>query len=127
MEMASILYLPSENELERRFRKLLGFAAPKKKFGICHTVGELSERLRKPHSNVRLAVLFTLNRQEIMDILALGDLMADVKIILILPDDDRDTLMKAHTLRPRYVTCADCDPIDIVTVFKRMIDLYDVS
>jgi hypothetical protein len=118
--MASILYLPSENELERRFRKLLGFAAPKKKIGICHTV-------RKPHSNVRLAVLFTLNRQEIMDILALGDLMADVKIILILPDDDRDTLMKAHTLRPKYVTCADCDPIDIVTVFKRMIDLYDVS
>jgi hypothetical protein len=100
---------------------------PKKKFELCRTVGELSERLRKPHSNVRVAVLFTLSREEIVEVLSLGDLMADVKSILILPDDDRDTLMKAHTLRPRYVTCADCDPIDIVTVFKKMIDLYDVA
>ena len=125
--MASILYLPSENELERRFRKLLGFAAPKRKFEIFRTAGELSEKLRKPHSNIRVAVLFTLSHEEIMGILPLGDLMVNVKSILILPDDDRDTLVKAHTLRPRYVTCADCDPIDIVTVFKRMIDLYDVA
>jgi hypothetical protein len=126
MGMASILYLPSENDLEHRFRKLLRFAAPKKKFEICRTVGELSNKLRDPHSNVKVAVLFTLSREEIMGILSLGDLMADVKSILILPDDDKDTIMKAHTLRPRYVTCADCDPIDIVTVFKRMIELYDV-
>jgi hypothetical protein len=68
---------------------LLSFAAPKKNFSICRTVGELSDRLRKPHSNVRVAVLFTLSRREIMEILSLGDLMADVKSILILPDDDR--------------------------------------
>lgn len=125
--MASLLYLPSKNELERRFRRLLGIAIPKKRFEICRTVGELSTWLRKPHSNVRVAVLFTLSQEEITGVLSLGDLMADVKCILILPDDDKETLMKAHTLRPRYVTCADCDPIDIVTVFKRMIDLYDVA
>jgi hypothetical protein len=72
-----------------RFQKLLGFAVPKKKLEICRTVGELSVQLRKPHSNVRVAILFTLSREEITGVLSLGDLMADVKSIRILPDDDR--------------------------------------
>jgi hypothetical protein len=127
LKMAPIVYIPSENGLERRFRTLLEMAVSNKKFEICRSIGELSAKLIIPFSSVKVAVFFALSREEIMGILSLGDLMADVKSILILPDDDRDTIMKAHTLRPRYVTCADCDPIDIVTVFKRMIDLYDVS
>ena len=33
---------------------------------------------------------------EIMRILSLGDLIADVKSIIILADDNGDTIMKAH-------------------------------
>jgi hypothetical protein len=124
--MASILYIPSENGLEMRFRALLGFAAPKKKLGICRTLGELSKRLRKPRSNVRVAVLFALSQEEIMGILSLGDLMADVKSLLILADDSRETIMKAHTLRPHYITWVDTDFRHIVSVFGKMIELYDV-
>jgi hypothetical protein len=101
-------------------------ALPKKKFEICHSTGELSTRLRKPRSNVKVAVLFALSREEIIRILSLGDLMADVKSILILADDDRDTIMKAHTLRPRYVTWVDTDFRHIVNVLRNMVALYDV-
>jgi hypothetical protein len=124
--VASILYLPSENGLQRRFLALLKMAFPKKKFEICRSTGELSARLREPHSNVRVAVLFALDREEIMRILSLGDLMADVKSILVLADDDRDTIMKAHTLRPRYVTWVDTDFRHIVNVLRNMVALYDV-
>ena len=124
--MASILYLPSENGLERRFLALLKMSLPKKKFEICHSTGELSARLRTPHSNVKVAVLFALSREEIMRILSFGDLIADVKSILILADDDRDTIMKAHTLRPRYVTWVDSDFKHIVNVLRNMVALYDV-
>jgi hypothetical protein len=124
--VASILYLPSVNGLERRFLALLEMELPKKKFEICHSIGELSTRLRKPRSSVRVAVLFALNQEEIMRILSLGDLMADVKSILVLADDDRDTIMKAHTLRPRYVTWVDSDFKHIVNVLRNMVALYDV-
>jgi hypothetical protein len=125
--MSSVLYLPSENGLEHRFRTLLGTEVPEKKFEICHCIGELSLKLIMPPSNVKVAVLFALTQFDIMGILSLGNLMADVKSILILADDDRDTIMKAHTLRPRYITWLDSDFRNIVNVLKKMIELYDVS
>lgn len=124
--MASIIYIPSENGLERRFLALLETAIPNKKFEICHSIEELSARLVMPLSNVKVAVLFAITRTEITKIYSLGDLMAGVKSILILADDDRDTIIKAHTLRPRYITWLDSDFNYVVDVLKRMINLYDV-
>ena len=126
MEMASIVYTPSINELERRFLALLEMAIPRKRFEVCYSIGELSTRLGMPLSNVKVAVFFAVTQTEITRILSLGDLMANVKSILVLSDEDKDTMIKAHTLRPRYVTWIDCDLIDVVTVTKRMVDLYDV-
>jgi hypothetical protein len=125
--MASIVYTPSMNELERRFLTLLEMAIPKKRFEVCYSIGELSTRLGMPSSNVKVAVFFAVTRKEINRILPVCDLIADVKTILVLSDldEDKETMMKAHLLRPRYVTWADCDLIDIVTVTKRMVDLYD--
>lgn len=124
--MASVLYIPAGNGLEGRFGALLGMAAPKEGFEIFRSLGELSARLRQLCSNVRVAVLFAISRKELMGILSLGDLMADVKSILVLADDDRDTIMKAHTLRPRYVTWIDTDLRHIVSVLRNMVDRYDV-
>jgi hypothetical protein len=126
MEMASIIYIPSENDLGRRFLALLETAIPEKKFEICHSIGELSARLGMPFSNVKVAVLFALSRAEIMRVLSLGDLMADVKSIVVLADDDKDTVMKAHTLRPRYITWLDSDFSNVVSVLRNMVALYDV-
>ena len=127
MEMASIIYIPSENDLAHRFLALLETAIPKKNFEICHSIRELSARLSRPFSNVKVAVLFAVTRTEIMQILSLGDLMADVKSIIILADDDRDTMMKAHTLRPRYITWLDSDFSNVVSVLRNMVALYDVT
>jgi hypothetical protein len=57
-------------------------AIPQKKFEICRSIGELSARSGMPLSNVKVAALFALTREEITRILSLGDLMADVKSIL---------------------------------------------
>jgi hypothetical protein len=124
--MASIIYLPVNNGLEERFGALLGIAASEKEMQICRSLGELSEMLREPRSNVTVAVLFAVNREDIKGILSLGDLMADVKSILILADEDQDTMVSVHKLRPRYVTWTDCDPMDIFTVLKRIVALYDL-
>ena len=55
----------------------------------------------------------------------MGDLLQELKLVLILPDDDQDTIVKAHTLRPRYLSWVDQNFIDIGAVLRRMVDLYD--
>ena len=81
--MASILYLPAEYSQEERFRSLLEIAVPEKKFEIYRTFEELSRGLRETGSGVKVAILFAVNQAEITQILSLGDLLADVKIIQI--------------------------------------------
>ncbi len=123
--MASILYIPAGNGLEQCFRALLQITVPNKEFETYRSIGELAERLGRPPSNVKVAVLFAVNREEFMGILAIGDLMRDVKTILILADQDKDTIAKAHSLRPRYMTWLDAEFGNVPTVLKRMVDLYD--
>lgn len=123
--MASIIYIPTVNDLETRFCSLLEIALPHRKNEIFRSFEDFSRKLRKPFSNVRVAVLFAANGQEVARILSLGELLADVKMILILADKDHETMMKVHTLRPRYVTWTDGDLGEAVDVFKRMVGLYD--
>jgi hypothetical protein len=124
--MSSILYLPAENGVEERFSELIGMANRKKKIKVYRSLADLSAILHRPRSNVKVAVLFAANQEELTGILSLENLMGDVKVILILKDAEKDTIVKAHMLRPRYITWLDSDLSDIVTVFNRMIDLYDV-
>lgn len=125
--MASIFYIPTVNGWESRLCTLLEAALSHKKNEICRSFEDFSRRLHKPFSNVRVAVLVAANSEEITRILSLRELLADVKMIIILADKDNETLMKVHSLRPRYVTWMDCDLSELANVFKRMVGLYDVK
>jgi hypothetical protein len=124
MRMAWIIYLPSSNGLGERFSKLITTEVPARPIEMYRTFEDFSQRLRRP--GVRVAVLFAMTKRELAQVLSLGDFLADVKSIFVLADQDRDTMSKAHQLRPRYITWADRDPADVVAVLKKMIDLYDL-
>lgn len=123
--MASILYIPEKNGFEQCFLALLRITVPDKQFETFHSIGALAERLGKLPCNVKVAVLFAVTREEFAEILSLGDLMRDVKTILVLADQDKDTITKAHSLRPRYISWLDNEFGNVPTVLKRMVDLYD--
>ena len=53
--------------------------------------------------------------------LSLRKLLSDLRLILILPDRDRDTVMSAHALRPRFLTYADGNLDDIAAVLRKML------
>jgi len=44
-----------------------------------------------------------------------------MRIILILPDEDNETITMGHTLFPRFSTYADSDFKDVAAVLKKMI------
>jgi hypothetical protein len=61
------------------------------------------------------------SKGDLLDILTLQHLLRDVRIILILPDDDDDTLAKGHALRPRFLSYREEGFADIADVLSRMI------
>ncbi len=58
-----------------------------------------------------------------MDLLAIRDFLSDIRMIVVLKDQEKDTITKAHRLYPRYITYADSDFIDVGAVLTKMMFL----
>lgn len=125
MFMALMLYLPDAAEPGRQLYKIVRRAAEKRKVELYRSIGELSERPCRPVFDVNVVVLLAADREDLLEITSLGDLLKDMRIILVLPDHDRSTIAKGHLLRPRFMAWLDDDFAQVEIFLKKMISLYD--
>src|SRR5512144_149582 len=65
------------------------------------TIKALTERLRQSIHNREIAVLIAATEEELEIFFSLGDLLHNLKLILVLPDRGRRTIARGHALRPR--------------------------
>jgi len=58
----------------------------------------------------------------LLKILRIRDLLADVRIVLILPDRRKETIAAGYKLYPRFLTFMDSDPRELAAVLEKMIE-----
>jgi hypothetical protein len=121
--MGLILYLPGENESSASLLWIIKNAIPEHEIERYSSISELSERLRRPMPDVGVAVLYASSRSELMEIIYLGDLLRELKVVLVLPDSQPDILDKAYTLCPRFIAVAESDFKHLGVVLHKMLDL----
>lgn len=87
-----------------------------------NSVAHLSRRLCRPHvrRGETIGVLFAADRQDLANLLSIQDLLDDVRIILVLPDDKKETVSAGHRLRPRYISYAGGNFEDVAAVLNKM-------
>jgi hypothetical protein len=122
--MAVIFYLPAYEERGEELLNRMMVELPQQEVETYRCFPDLRWRLQCPFPDIRVAVLLCMSQADLQEIFSLGEFLQDLKIILVLPDDDTETIIKAHNLRPRYLSWLDNNFFDIVTVLKRMVDLY---
>jgi len=88
---------------------------------IARQMDQLIKILRQPINGVVAAIIFAENEHELHELIALQEQLQRIPFILILPDQEKDFVTKAHSLRPRYLAYADSDLSDVRDVFKRII------
>lgn len=118
-----IFYQPLENGIGNRLREILEAVVPQDHIEIHCTIDDLYERLQNPICHSKVAVIFAATKKDLSRILHLRDFLLDMKLILIMPDDNPDMMASAHTLRPRYITWSDSDFRDIAPVLRRLMVL----
>ncbi len=123
--MGVILYLPGNDDSSAALLRVIKTAIPDDEIEIYSSISELSERLHQSMLDVGVAVLHVASRAELMEIIYLGDLLKELKIVLVLPDNQPDTLDKAHILCPRFIVAAESDFKHLGSVLTKMVDLYD--
>ena len=123
--MSWLLYLSAENSHVERLLKTLDPLCVKSNVEICRSPQDFSRRLQRPFLDFRVMVLFIASKEALREILLLGDFLSDMKIILVLPDDEQDTRAQGFTLSPRFTTSMGNDFSNLGDVLKKMLDLYD--
>jgi hypothetical protein len=118
--MDLILYATAQNgghaELVARLQGIM----PMVSIILCDSTATLSQSLLRPLTEVLAVVLYVGQRKELSDLLSLGDLLHDTRVILILPDSASDLLLAGHALRPRFLTTAGEGFDGVVAVVEKI-------
>jgi hypothetical protein len=103
--MELFLYAPVSKETRERVARKLESVLPEDGLRVCSTIGNLCQNLRMPKQDLTIAVLVPANRGDLLELRSIRPMFRDVKILLVLPDTEEETIAMAHRFRPRYVTC----------------------
>jgi hypothetical protein len=105
----------------KRLQKVIESAVPMENIEVYRDIEELGERLRLPTSDLNISVFFTKSKTELFELFLIKKWLLNLRIILILPDGDNETITMGHKLFPRFLTYADSDFKDVKAVLSKMI------
>jgi hypothetical protein len=73
------------------------------------TIESLKNRLRRLPKGIDIAILIAKDREQLREFVSMKDFLDGVSIILILPDQDRETISQATKLYPSFISFIDSD------------------
>jgi hypothetical protein len=101
---------------------LINFLVPSEKIELSQTVNNLALKLRQPRVEPIITIVLATTPKELIDVLAIGELLQDTRLFLVLPDRTPETVARGHRLRPRFITYADNDIMESADVLKKIFE-----
>lgn len=117
----NIIFLSGfRSETRKRLQRVLEYLLPRDQIKYIRTIRALEETLRASLPNMMTTVILNVDKQKLASLLSIKDLLEDTNLILILGEKDEETVALGHRLRPRFITYADSDFLDIASVVMKM-------
>ena len=122
--MKVLLYLKKTDEGEKRLWPALNGVVPDESIEVFHRIQGLIQYLcsPRPADDLTIAVFLAADHEDLQQLIAIRDLIINVRIILVLPDRKNETIAEGHTLQPRFITYLDSDFAEIRSVMSKMIN-----
>lgn len=123
--MELIFYSPVPSGTEETLKGAIEARIPESgEMQTYRSLDALALRLRQPHDESVVAVLFPSTRNELWQLVSIENLLDSATILLILPDRQEDTIRTGHRLRPRFLTYVDGDVDEMSAVLERMLRTF---
>lgn len=119
-----ILYLPRQDKKVEDLLRRIEEAIPEETVEIFVDLNGLVGRLRRPRTEVSIVVLDIAGRAELMKMISIADLIEELRLVLVLPEDQPDILEKAHVLHPRFIVATEDDFQRLGGILKNMVERY---
>ncbi len=120
--MKLIFFAPLVDEGDRQINNLIDKFTAVSDLEIYRTIESLSDRLCQPQQDATVAVVIAVSRETLVDIITIKEFFSNIRLILVLPDRESDTVAKGHMLRPRFMTYADTDLGEVPAVIEKMLE-----
>ena len=116
-----LFYAREEDNASERLHNLISLLVPEKNIEISRSIKCLSQSLSHSITYNTLAVLLAASDENLQELLAICDLLSNIRIILILPDDKKETIAKGYRLYPRFISNITSDFKDVGAVMKNIL------
>ena len=77
-------------------------------------------RVRRPKEASSVALVYNPNAPDLRALAGLRELLRDVRVVLVLADQEEETIALAHRVRPTYIAYVDDGISGVVSVLKRL-------
>lgn len=116
-----LFYAAHKNHAVDALEQVLAMRLPPHSMLYCNSLDMLEKRLRRPRHNLSLVLLSIGDAIEMARLTELRPLLLDLRLLLVLPKRDDDTVAWAHQLAPRFIAYADNGLGSITAVLDKMI------
>jgi len=116
-----LLYFSDSETAGRKLLEAVYKRIPPEETEVHRDMKSLSDRFRRPRGELRVAVILCSSREELSQIVSLGPLISDLRILLLLPDRERETIARGHTLYPRFLSFVDESFEEVGAVLGKML------
>ena len=120
--MELIFYSARTDDFSSSLLDQVGSLIPVKNLVVCRNLKQLREALFRPAYELFAAILVAAGSQDLLNIVSMAEFLHSIRVILILPDRERDSILIGHALRPRFLTSSACNPNEIVAVARKMLE-----
>ena len=94
---------------------------PLESIGIFQTLESFYNRIRQGRTDITAAVVFASDRQDIIKLQGIRELISDMRMIMILPDAEEESVKMGHSYYPRYISFTDSTFEDVAAVLQKII------
>ena len=122
-----LLYSPPSHNAGIRLQGIISTVVSWENLTIIQNIESLFHILRQPQNKVAVSIILASGETDMKDLISIRDLLHRNSIILILPDQEKQTITMGHVLRPRYLSYTNSDFSDVRDVLKKIVGKLDVS
>lgn len=119
--MKLIFYCADPNDFSSGLLDQIGSLVPAERLLVCRNFERLQRCLLKPENDLFAAVLVASSRHDLLDLVSIREFLTSIRVIIVLPDCERETVSKGHDLKPRFLTWPAWDSCEVVAVLRKML------
>ena len=117
-----LFFAAEKNRVVELVEQLLDRHRSRPKVTYFRTLGALERRLRQPRHNIEIVLISISGAIEMAKLTEMRQLLMDLRLLLVLPKRNEDTVAWAHKLGPRFIAYADNGVEQIGAVLSKMLE-----